>query len=70
MSRHSLSSLFEPTSVAVVGASSDAERIGGRVLRFLLESGYAGRIYPVNKSGLAEVQGLPAIAALVAVWFR
>ena len=63
MSRHSLSSLFEPTSVAVVGASSDAERIGGRVLRFLLESGYAGRIYPVNKSGLAEVQGLQAFAS-------
>ncbi len=67
MSRHSLSSLFEPTSVAVVGASSDAERIGGRVLRFLLESGYAGRIYPVNKSGLAEVQGLPAFASVSAI---
>lgn len=64
---HSLSSLFEPTSVAVVGASSDADRIGGRVLRFLIEAGYKGRIYPVNKSGAAEVQGLPAYPSVSAI---
>lgn len=67
MSEHSLSPLFAPTSVAVVGASSDAERIGGRVLRFLLESRFQGKIYPVNKSGLAEVQGLPAYASVSAI---
>lgn len=61
---HSLFSLFEPTSVAVVGASSDSERIGGRVLRFLLEAGYQGRVYPVNRSGAAEIQGLPAYASV------
>lgn len=64
---HSLSSLFEPISVAVVGASSDADRIGGRVLRFLIEAGYKGRIYPVNKSGAAEVQGLPAYPSVSAI---
>lgn len=64
---HSLSALFEPRSVAVVGASSDRERIGGRVLRFLLEAGYQGRIHPVNKSGAAEVQGLPGYASVDAI---
>lgn len=64
---HSLTSLFEPQSVAIVGASSDRERIGGRVLRFLLEAGFQGTIYPVNKSGSAEIQGLPAYPSVSAI---
>ena len=54
---HALSPLFTPASVAVIGASSDADRIGGRVLRFLIEAGFKGRLYPVNRSGAAEIQG-------------
>ncbi|MES2362045.1 MAG: acetate--CoA ligase family protein [Pseudomonadota bacterium] len=56
---HTLHSLFYPESVALIGASSDPERIGGRVLRFMLEGGYQGTIYPINK-GEALVQGLKA----------
>ena len=61
---HPLAALFTPASVAVIGASSDADRIGGRVLRFLIEAGYSGRLYPVNKSGAADIQGLPAFASV------
>jgi acyl-CoA synthetase (NDP forming) len=64
---HSLSPLFEPRSVAVVGASSDADRIGGRLLRFLIESRFEGAVFPVNKSGAAEIQGLPAYASVTDV---
>ena len=53
---HSLQPVFVPQSVAVVGASSDPDRIGGRLLRFLLEAKFEGIIYPVNKSGAAEIQ--------------
>jgi acyl-CoA synthetase (NDP forming) len=56
---HTLHSLFFPESVALIGASSDPERIGGRVLRFMLEGGYQGTIYPINKRE-ALVQGLKA----------
>jgi acyl-CoA synthetase (NDP forming) len=62
---HSLQPVFVPQSVAVVGASSDPDRIGGRLLRFLLEAHYEGAIYPINKSGAAEIQGLPAFASLL-----
>lgn len=65
--RHPLSPLFTPASVAVIGASSDADRIGGRVLRFLIEAGFTGRLVPVNKSGAAEIQGLPAYASITDV---
>ena len=56
-----LTSLLEPTSVAIVGASDDPGRIGGRPLRYLIEQGYRGGIYPVNP-GRTTVQGLPSFA--------
>lgn len=56
-------SLFFPESVALIGASSDPERIGGRVLRFMREGGFQGTIYPINK-GEALVQGLPAYKSI------
>ena len=65
--RHALSPLFTPASVAVIGASSDADRIGGRVLRFLIEAGFKGKLYPVNKSGAAHIQGLQAFARITDV---
>ncbi|MCL6479027.1 MAG: acetate--CoA ligase family protein [Peptococcaceae bacterium] len=40
--------LFFPASIVLVGASSDFTKLSGRPLRFLLERGYQGRIYPVN----------------------
>lgn len=44
----SISTLLTPRSIALVGASDDVTRIGGRPLRYLRESGYQGAIYPVN----------------------
>lgn len=55
----SLRALFHPRSVAIVGASSQPQKIGGMPLRMLRELGYAGGIFPVNP-GAADVQGLRA----------
>ncbi|MCB2041906.1 MAG: acetate--CoA ligase family protein [Rhodoferax sp.] len=65
--RHALHPLFFPASLALIGASSDPERIGGRPLRFLLEAGFTGDLYPVNRSGAAEIQGLKAYKSLLDV---
>ena len=43
-----LRSLLSPASIAILGASSDFTKVNGRTLKFLIEKGYAGRIYPVN----------------------
>jgi acyl-CoA synthetase (NDP forming) len=40
--------LIEPKSIAVVGASNNAEKPGGKVLRNLIDGGYKGKLYPVN----------------------
>ena len=55
----SLDPLLRPASVAVVGASNDPTRIGGRPVRYLRAAGFAGRIYPVNPKH-EKVQGLAA----------
>ena len=59
----SISALLAPNSVALVGASDDVTRIGGRPLRYLRESGFAGAVYPVNPKR-ETVQGLKAYASI------
>ncbi len=59
----SLTTLFVPRSVAVLGASGDPTRIGGRPIASMLRRGFSGRILPVNPNR-AEIQGLPAYATL------
>ncbi|MCR4265280.1 acetate--CoA ligase family protein [Nitratireductor sp. ZSWI3] len=58
-----LGALLQPRSVAIVGASSDPTRIGGRPIAAMLSAGYRGRILPVNP-GREEVQGLPCYASV------
>ena len=41
---HPLLPLFAPASVALIGASSDPRKLGGRPLHNMLRYGYAGRI--------------------------
>src|SRR3954470_21392551 len=58
--------LLAPRSVAIIGASADPTRIGGRPIAYMRRSGFAGAILPVNPNR-NEVQGLrcyPSIADL------
>lgn len=55
-----LQRLVAPRSVAIIGASNDAARIGGRPLARLLEAGFPGTIYPVNPRR-DTVQGVPCL---------
>jgi acyl-CoA synthetase (NDP forming) len=52
-----------PHGIAVVGASNDPDRIGGRPLSFLLRAGFAGPVRPVNPRG-GTIQGLPALTRI------
>lgn len=56
---HPLETMFRPRSVAVIGASGDPEKLGGRTLLHIKDLGYRGRIFPINMSG-KDVQGLPS----------
>jgi len=61
-----LTPLFEPKTVAVVGASDDHTRFGGgMLLKFLLSHGYQGTVLAVNPKR-DEVQGLKSYPSLEA----
>jgi acetyl coenzyme A synthetase (ADP forming)-like protein len=40
--------MMNPRAVAVIGASSEAGKIGNSVMKNLINGGYAGEIYPIN----------------------
>lgn len=46
-----LGPIFEPRSIAVVGASSNPTKRGHQILRALGDSGYPGRVYAVSPKG-------------------
>ncbi len=55
-----LSSVFEPKSIAVIGATSNPQSVTNvTFLRQLIDFGYPGRVYPVNPHA-DTVLGLPA----------
>ncbi len=55
--------LLNPKSVAVIGATEDQTKFGGRLYRMLLKHHYAGVVYPINPRR-AELFGLKAYPAL------
>ena len=59
----SFNSLLRPSSVAIIGASNDPTRIGGRPLRYLINAGFTGEIYPINPK-YDTVQGLQAYPSI------
>ena len=54
--RETLRAALDPKSVAIVGASENPNKIGGRPLLYLARYGYRGIVYPINPHR-AEVQG-------------
>ncbi len=59
-----LEALFEPKSIAIVGASEDASRMGGGlIMRFLDLHEFSGTVYPVNPK-YESVNGLTCFPSL------
>ena len=58
-----LDALWAPTSVAVVGASADPNKTGGRPVAYLLKHGFKGDIWPINPRA-DEIAGLPCFASV------
>jgi acyl-CoA synthetase (NDP forming) len=67
--------LFEPVSVAILGASEARTKAGGRPLAYLRETGFAGRVYPINPRHrtlfgfdcFPGIEALPEVPDLVVV---
>ncbi|MET7616739.1 GNAT family N-acetyltransferase [Streptomyces sp. NPDC005408] len=66
----SVQRLLAPGSVAVVGAGRAPGGVGRTVLRNLLDAGYRGRTYAVNRAfpeGQREVDGVPAFRSVAGI---
>lgn len=61
-----LDDLITPRSIAVIGASDNPTRIGGRPLAYFINNKFQGEIYPINPNR-DTVQGLKAFPTLEAV---
>ena len=55
---------FNANSVALIGASPEAGKIGNSVLESLSKHQYKGKVYPVNAKGYPEIMGLKAYKSL------
>ena len=55
--------LFNPRSVAVIGASENSGKLGFHVMKSLIKGGFAGKIIPVNP-GTAEIMGIKVSASI------
>ena len=63
---NALKLFFEPSGVAVIGASRERGTIGGEILHNLLDYGFKGPIYPVNPA--AEIiEGVRAFSSVEAI---
>lgn len=69
MKQANLRALFEPESIAIIGASPDNQKIGGRPLSYLQRYGYVGKIYPINPKykEINELTCYPDITAVQGV---
>ena len=59
-----LDAFFKARGVAVIGASEDITKIGGRPVHLLRKYGYAGPVYPINPKG-GTLQGLQAYPSIL-----
>ncbi|MFH1294633.1 MAG: CoA-binding protein [Candidatus Aenigmatarchaeota archaeon] len=71
-----IKTFFNPDSVAIVGASRNQQKPGHVIFRNFLDSGYAGKLYPVNPNAdeimgvkcypnLAKIPGSVELAVIV-----
>lgn len=61
MSTRYLESLFNPASIAVIGASERSDNLGGMVLRNLMSGSYPGKLLVVNQNDYDNVHGVPCV---------
>ena len=61
-----MEAIFNPRSVAVVGASDNPGKLGSHVMKSLTQGGYPGKIFPINP-GKDEILGIKTYPSLLHV---
>ncbi len=69
LEQHYLTALFEPKSVAVIGASDRENSVGNIIFKNILSSGYKGRLYAINPKH-ETIQGQQAYKSIEEIGAR
>jgi acetyl coenzyme A synthetase (ADP forming)-like protein len=59
--------IMHPKSVAIVGASDNADKIGHIIMHNYIDEGYPGRIYPINIKSTGTIMGRKAYKSVLDV---
>jgi acetyltransferase len=64
--RHPLNAIFEPKSIAVVGATEKAGSVGRTILWNLISNPFGGTVFPINskRTSVLGIKAYPNLAAL------
>lgn len=63
MQKHYLSKVFEPDSIAIIGASEQEQSVGELLLKNIQQAGFQGPLFPVNPK-YEEIGGLRCYASV------
>ncbi|MBT3394517.1 MAG: CoA-binding protein [Waddliaceae bacterium] len=66
MKEKNLQAMFDPMSIAVIGASRREDTVGYAVLHNLINHGFVGKIYPVNPKA-EELEGLKCYPSITEI---
>ncbi|MBN1985542.1 MAG: acetate--CoA ligase family protein [Prolixibacteraceae bacterium] len=55
--------LLQPESIAIIGASNNISKPGGKIIKNLIDFGFKGEIYAVNPKE-TQVQGIPSFSSV------
>jgi acetyl coenzyme A synthetase (ADP forming)-like protein len=58
--------VFNPSSIAVIGASREPNKIGHIILKNFIDGGYGGKLYPINPNA-EEILGLKSYKSVLDV---
>jgi acyl-CoA synthetase (NDP forming) len=62
-----LETLFNPSSIAIVGVSHDPKKVGYLVAKNLIDQGFAGEIFFINKNAGEDILGKKVYPSLEAI---
>ncbi|MFW9969434.1 MAG: acetate--CoA ligase family protein [Candidatus Odinarchaeota archaeon] len=66
MANSDISFFFNPKSIAIIGASENKEKVGNTVLNNIINSGYNGKIFPINPK-VREISNLTCYKSVLDV---
>jgi len=61
-----LEAVFNPGSIAVIGASREPNKIGHVIVKNFVDGGFAGKVYPINPSA-EEILGLRSYSSVLEI---